>query len=182
MIFGVLLLLVGCSAPDTVPRQPASRDLVAARVVSLTDADSYVFSIDGVTERVRLIGVDAPEASVSRRASRQPERSRRPVTAIVGAGRQAAEAVLSMMKPGDTVGVELDIQERDRYGRLLVYVYLADGRLLNEVLLAKGMAQLFPVPPNVRYIDRFRAAAREGVWENSSGAVKIPFFPECTNE
>jgi endonuclease YncB( thermonuclease family) len=61
-------------------------------------------------------------------------------------------------------------------------VYLADGRLLNEVLLAKGMAQLFPVPPNVRYIDRFRAAAREGVWENSSGAVKIPFFPECTNE
>ena len=48
------------------------------------------------------------------------------------------------------------MQKRDRYSRLLGYVYLADGRMLNEVILRQGLAELFVIPPNLRYSRRFQ--------------------------
>jgi micrococcal nuclease len=64
----------------------------------------------------------------------------------------------------------MDIERRDRYGRLLAYVWREDGLLVNLTLLEAGQAQLFTIPPNVRHADRFRAcaaaarAARHGLW------------------
>ncbi len=65
---------------------------------------------------------------------------------------------------GKEVGLEFDVQERDKYGRLLAYVWLGD-KLFNEMLVAEGYAQVATYPPNVKYADRFTAAqktAREG--------------------
>lgn len=72
---------------------------------------------------------------------------------------------------GKRVELELDVEERDRYGRLLAYVRRAsDGAFLNAQLVERGYAQVLTVPPNVRYADRFLALQRRarergaGLW------------------
>jgi micrococcal nuclease len=71
------------------------------------------------------------------------------------------------------VCLERDLSERDRYGRLLRYAWLEDGRMVNEVLVLEGFAVTDTVPPDVKYVDRFtaaQAAAREaerGIWKAS---------------
>jgi endonuclease YncB( thermonuclease family) len=51
--------------------------------------------------------------------------------------------------------------ERDRYGRLLAYVYLKDGTFVNAWLVEQGYAQVMTVPPNVKYQDLFLKLQRE---------------------
>ncbi len=61
-------------------------------------------------------------------------------------------------------------QERDRYGRLLGYVYLSNGKMLNEEIVKAGYANVMTIPPNVKYQDRFLKACQEarekkrGLW------------------
>jgi micrococcal nuclease len=63
--------------------------------------------------------------------------------------------------------VELDVQERDKYGRLLGYLFTEDGRLMNLEMVRDGYAVLFTFPPNVRYAHKMREAQeyarREGL-------------------
>ena len=85
-------------------------------------------------------------------------------------GKKATVFVKTLVKKGDTIKIEFDVQQRDRYGRLLGYVYLSDGRMLNEEILKAGYANLMTIPPNVRYEQRFLMAYREargnrrGLW------------------
>jgi len=71
---------------------------------------------------------------------------------------------------GRKVRLEFDVERRDRYGRLLAYVFLEDGRFVNAELLKEGYAQLLTIPPNVKYVDLFvglqRQAreAKRGLW------------------
>jgi len=66
--------------------------------------------------------------------------------------------------------IEYDVQKRDKYGRLLGYVYTSDNAMVNEEMVAKGYAQLLTIPPNVRYVDRFKKALaksqreKRGLW------------------
>ena len=64
----------------------------------------------------------------------------------------------------------LDVQERDKYGRILAYVYL-DGEMYNKHLLEIGYAKVATYPPNVKYVEEFKEIqkqAREnkvGLWQ-----------------
>ena len=60
------------------------------------------------------------------------------------------------MLEGKVVGLEKDVQERDKYGRLLMYVYV-DGQSVQEQLLERGLARVAVFPPNVKYVDEYRA-------------------------
>ena len=68
------------------------------------------------------------------------------------------------------VRYRLGVEERDRYGRALAYVWLDDGRMLNGLLVERGYALALTIPPNVDYAERFVAAARRarrrelGLW------------------
>ncbi len=64
------------------------------------------------------------------------------------------------------MGLELDVRKIDPYGRLLAYVYLPDRRMLNEVLLEEGYAQVATFPPNVKYQERFLRVQREARAQN----------------
>jgi micrococcal nuclease len=147
-----VLALAGCSDPlsdEHAPRGPAGS--VSARVTRHTDGDTLWLSGIG---KVRLIGVDTPEVfgedeCFGHRASAFVER-----TAPIGA----------------PVRYRLGVEERDRYGRALAYVWLRGGRFLNRLLVARGYAQVLTVPPNVEYADQFtrvsqraRSAGR-GLW------------------
>ena len=86
-------------------------------------------------------------------------------------GKRATAYVESLVKPGDTITIEFDVQERDRYKRLLGYVYLSNGKMLNEEIVKAGYANVMTIPPDVKYKDRFLKAykyARErkrGLWK-----------------
>jgi len=80
-------------------------------------------------------------------------------------GKRATAYVESLVKPGDTITIEYDVQELDRYGRLLGYVYLSNGKMLNEEIVKAGYANVMTIPPNVKYEDKFLKAykhAKEG--------------------
>lgn len=116
-------------------------DSMTAKVTRVVDGDTIVVDFNGKEERVRLIGVDTPE-------SVHPD-----ATKNVEYGKVASEFTKSKLE-GKEVKLEIDIQERDRYGRLLAYVYL-DGKMFNKTLLEEGYAQIATYPPNVKYVDVF---------------------------
>jgi micrococcal nuclease len=134
-------------------------DAVAAEVQRVTDGDTFVAEVGGRRERVRVIGVDTPETVA-------PNRPVEPY------GRQAASFVERHLT-GATVRLAGDAEPRDRYGRLLAYVWLADGTFWNALLVAEGYAQQLTVPPNVTYAGLFRRLAAEarrqerGLWATS---------------
>ena len=76
-------------------------------------------------------------------------------------GKEATNYVKGIVKKGGTVKIEFDVQKRDQYKRILGYVYLSDGRMLNEEIIRAGYASPLTYPPNVKYQDKFLKAYRE---------------------
>ena len=110
------------------------------------------------TERIRLIGIDTPE-------------TKRPDTPVECFGREASSALAALIPIGTAVLIERDVEERDRYGRLLGYVFRAsDGLFVNHEMVRAGMATAYTFPPNIAYVDVFAAAgdasraAAAGLW------------------
>jgi micrococcal nuclease len=85
-------------------------------------------------------------------------------------GKQAKEVLKGLLPKGTELRIEYDVQKRDKYGRLLAYVYTKDNAMINEEMLRLGYAQLLTIPPNVRYVERFRKALtksrndKRGLW------------------
>jgi micrococcal nuclease len=127
----------------------------------VSDGDTVRVRLDsGRVERVRYIGIDAPETP-------------KPDSAGECFGDRARAANARLVGDRD-VRLELDVEERDRYGRLLAYVR-RDGVLVNERLVRDGYARVLTVPPNVRHAQRFLRAERDarragsGLWGACSG-------------
>ena len=139
-------------------------------VIRVIDGDTIKMNIQGKPESVRLIGIDTPESKANAKAMRDSNRSGQDMAAIVSQGKEAAAFTRSKVKKGDTVRLETDVQERDKYRRILAYVWLSDGTMLNEAIVRAGYAQPATFPPNVRYQDLFLEAARDarrngrGLW------------------
>jgi micrococcal nuclease len=149
-----LVALVACSSTsETSPYAPTGR--VAATVVRVIDGDTVEVSISGVTDTVRLIGIDTPETVA-------------PGEPVACFGPEASAFATSRLD-GGAISLEFDVEPRDRYDRLLAYVWMGD-ELVNETLVSKGYAVVTTYPPNVRYVKRFVAAQREarragrGLW------------------
>jgi len=138
-----------------------------ATVLSVVDGDTIeVRREDGTTERVRYIGIDTPETV-------HPQK---PVQCF---GKEASAKNRELVNDKEVV-LERDITDRDKYGRLLRYVYVGDT-FVNEVLVQNGFAHAYPYPPDVRYEERFRAAERSarqehrGLWGGVCDAyVSVP--------
>jgi micrococcal nuclease len=116
---------------------------VEATVVLVNDADTITVELKGTEELVRLIGVDAPEMSYSKALKRRAKRGRRSASEEAAAGAVALGAVQGLLRPGEQVRLVWGETRRDRYGRLLAYVYLPDGRMLNGWLISAGYARAY---------------------------------------
>jgi endonuclease YncB( thermonuclease family) len=128
-------------------------------VVRVVDGDTIDVQFDsGRIERLRLIGIDTPEVVDPRN----------PVQCY---GREAS-AHAHQLLDGQLVAVELDPSqgERDRYGRLLAYAWLADGRNFGEVMIVDGYAHEYTYDQPYVYRDAFKAAeasamaSQAGLW------------------
>ena len=132
------------------------KDAVAAKVQRVSDGDTFVATVKGRRERVRVIGVDTPESVA-------PNRPDEPY------GEEASDFAKHYLD-GETVRLAGDAEPRDRYGRMLAYVWLEDGTFWNALLVAEGYAQQLTIPPNVTYAGLFRRLAAEarrndrGLW------------------
>jgi micrococcal nuclease len=111
------------------------------QVVSVVDGDTLHIRMNGSRESLRLVGIDAPESRDNPKLHRDSGGDPGRAETILEAGRRSTAFVYSVLKPGDWVGVELDSQGRDKYGRLLGTVILPDGRNLNQLLVETGHAR-----------------------------------------
>ncbi|HTN25196.1 MAG TPA: thermonuclease family protein [Solirubrobacteraceae bacterium] len=127
------------------------------RVVRVVDGDTIAVLVGGRRERVRYIGIDTPE-------------THHPTKPVQCYGAKAA-AYNARLVAGERVRLVRDVEERDRFGRLLAYVYrVRDGLFVNAELARRGYARALTIAPDVRYAERFatlvhdaRAAGR-GLW------------------
>lgn len=117
------------------------------------DGDTIIVVIDGKKEKVRLIGVDTPEI-------------KSPYTKEEPFGGEAS-AFTGKMTEKKMVRLEYGRQRRDRYGRLLAYVYLEDGTFLNAELVKQGYAEVYRKYP-FKYRDDF-IRYEDGAKENKRG-------------
>jgi len=129
----------------------------AGRVVRIVDGDTIEVRLGATREKVRYIGVDAPE-------------TKHPAKGVQCYGRQASERNARLVA-GEQVRLVRDVEERDRYGRLLAYVYRVRDRLfVNAELARRGYARPLPIAPDLRHADRFAELARDarrqgrGLW------------------
>ncbi len=128
-----LLLLLFCLAST------AGAQKLSGKVLWIYDGDTLKIEDIG---KVRLIGIDTPETKASsrdyfykRNFNIAPEKLRE-------IAHRAKQYNIRHVK-GTTVHLKLDHTWRDKYNRLLAYVYLPDGTLLNRLLLKKGLATVF---------------------------------------
>ena len=140
-------------------------------VTRIIDGDVIQLLYGGVEKRIRLIGIDAPESRIDRKALKDANMSEQDIEAIVEMGAKAKAYVNGLIKRGNFVTIEFDIKEMDRYGRLLCYVYLSNGKMLNEEIVKAGYANVKAIPPNVKYKNKFLNAfkyaeeTKGGLWD-----------------
>jgi micrococcal nuclease len=146
-----LLLLLPLLGPCGVDAGAA----IEGTVVRVVDGDTIHVQLADRVEKVRYIGVDSPEIH-------HPVKGEEP-------GGRAAASVNRGLVEGRRVRLELDVRTRDRWGRLLAYVWVGDT-MVNAELIRLGYAHVMTVPPNVRYQELFVKLQREareagrGLW------------------
>jgi micrococcal nuclease len=122
----------------------------------VVDGDTFHVQQGERDVTVRLIGIDAPEVGWYGGTAEC-------------FGNRAGRVAVRLLE-GRAVRLEHDRERSDQYGRTLAYAYLADGGMVNVVLVRRGLARVTIFPPNDRHDERLRqaeAAARRdeaGLW------------------
>ena len=151
-----------------VSKEPVNTIGTYYNVTKVTDGDTVHVDIDGTDEKVRLIGINTPETVDPRR----------PVQCF---GKEASER-MKALAGGKIVRLETDPTQaqRDTYGRLLAYVYLEDGQMLNRKMIAEGYAYEYTYLTPYKYQKEFRQlqtlakTSSRGLWaaETCNGLKK----------
>lgn len=144
------LKLILCIAIPILLTLSAIAGLKFHKAIRVIDGDTIKLE-NG--ETVRYIGIDTPETV-------------HPNKPVQYYGKEASEYNRNLVE-GKTVYLEYDVQERDKYGRLLAYVFV-DDIFVNARLVKEGYARVSTYPPNVKYQDLFLKLEREAR-ENSRG-------------
>jgi micrococcal nuclease len=162
-LFGLFLtfvFIIGLQHPESSKADDQSSSKKFYVVTKVSDGDTFwVEKPNGTKEKIRLIGIDAPE---SRNTGQKKK------------GHYGIEAknYLTRLILNKKVRLETDVRSKDRYGRLLAYAYLENGTFLNAHLVKNGYAMVYTVPPNVKFADEFVKLQKEarkyqrGLWGN----------------
>ena len=156
---GALLLLLVAPSWSQEPARPRS---LPAAVVKIVSGDTIHVFVNGDVERVRYIGVAAPDPGDGGSESGEPQ------------GREALQFNRGLTN-AKNVRLELDVQERDPEGRLLAYVWIGDV-MVNAEMIGHGFGQVVPGGPNVRHQDTLlrrqdqARAAKVGIWRTAAPA------------
>ncbi len=159
LVLALCAALGACS--DPIGDQAAGGD--TARVVRVVDGDTIRVALPSGEEPVRYIGIDTPESV----------KPGSPVECFA----KRASAFNERLVGGERVRLVRDVEARDRYGRLLAYVYrVRDGLFVNAELVRRGYATVATFPPNVAHEREFRRLANRarlsgrGLWGKCESA------------
>jgi micrococcal nuclease len=163
-----LVVLGACGGAGASNASAAPPDPGAATVVEVVDGDTVRVRFAGRSrsskpESVRLIGIDTPE-------------THGPGGLRECFGKEASARTARLLPEGAEVRLERDVEARDRYARLLAYVYRKrDGLFVNLALARDGFAASLSIPPNIAHAADFAAAVAEartagrGLWSRCGG-------------
>ncbi|MBP0724668.1 thermonuclease family protein [Bacillus sp. RG28] len=196
IVLAIVILLSGCSSSNTTlhsssqnihnqtkntsSNQQSSNThhnnlLFDAKVERVIDGDTLKINFNGRSETVRLLLIDTPETV-------HPHKPVEPF------GKEASNFTKQTLPSGSTIQVELGIGERDKYGRLLAYIYM-NGKMINEQLLEKGLARVaYVYPPNTKHIDEFRDIQSKaqkkaiGIWSIENYVTDRGFNDHATKQ
>lgn len=133
LVLAVLVFLLSACEPPTT-RAPEVPPPLTTKVDHVVDGDTVW--VEGLEESVRLTGINTPEV--------YPE--------IECYGEEATARLIDLIPHGTDVEVVFDVEERDRYGRYLGYVYrVSDGLFVNMAMVEDGYAEMVRIEPNVRF-------------------------------
>lgn len=139
-------------------------------VTKIVDGDTIYCTNRGGIQKIRLIGIDAPESIINTKAYKDSKKTGQAIETIKKMGEKSKEFVISRVPIGTRVKLEFDIQAKDRYKRTLAYIYLPDETMLNDLIVKEGYAQVATYPPNVKYQETFQRSQneareyRKGLW------------------
>ena len=152
--------------PDAVAPQPAPdapnaaipANAIAVTVKRVVDGDTIHVFLDNNDVTIRMIGIDTPETVDPRK----------PVQCF---GKEASNHARQLLN-GATVYLEIDDSQGDydKYNRLLSYIWMADGRMFNQVMIAEGYAFEYTYNRPYKYQAQFKDAQRNaqtqqlGLW------------------
>lgn len=168
LIILTVTFITSCGSEQT------NSTLLDADVTKVVDGDTLHVMISGKKETIRLLLVDTPETV-------------HPTKQVQPFGPEASNYMKEKLN-GEEVQVELGIGERDKYGRLLAYVY-HDNQMINKLLLEKGLARVaYVFEPNTKYIDEFNEIQKQaqneqvGIWSLENYATENGFQDETLVE
>ena len=154
----LVLVALAAAACSRGGGSSGERDPSVGEVTKITDGDTIHVEIGGGDETVLLIGLDTPD-SVDPRS---------PVECF---GNEASAHLAELIPLGTEVRLVRDVEARDRYGRLLAYVYRQpDDLFVNLAMARDGYAAQATFPPNVAHVEDFTEAVAEardagrGLW------------------
>lgn len=161
-IFAVQLLLAAALLAVRFMQDERAPEMQVATISYIVDGDTVDVLVDGKEERVRLIGIDAPESA------------NHDETLNTAEGAQSSEYLRSWLAGGTTVYLEADAEDRDRYGRLLRYIWLEQptdpknidetaSKMVNARIVADGYADAMRYEPNTRYAHVFETLERTAI-------------------
>jgi len=137
-----------------------SSEYTLSTIEKVFDGDTIYVNIENKNYVVRLIGVNTPE--VKGKYIKKNEYF----------GPEASNFLKDLLPVGTIVYLESDIGDKDKYDRLLRYVYLKpDGKMVNEILLEKGYAEVMTIEPNTKYSIEFKQIEKKAK-ENNVGKWK----------
>lgn len=149
----LVLILSGCSSEESsdttteVSGEAKTYDVSKFKeykLESVIDGDTIRIDYDGKSEKVRFLLVDTPETN-HETLGEQPF------------GPEAKEFTKNLLEGEDTVYLEFDVSSRDKYQRLLAYIYTKDGVSIQEELLRNGYARVaYIYDPNTKHVDWFK--------------------------
>lgn len=162
----LLVLAGGLGYWKGVQQAPPAGPPGTGTVIRVVDGDTVHVLINGEDESVRLIGIDTPE-------------THGPGGLKECFGQEATKRAQTLMPKGTRLRVVRDVDMRDRYGRLLAYLYRdSDDLFINLAMAQEGYAAALTIPPNVAHTQEFVAAARKarendrGLWKACGGPDK----------
>lgn len=148
-------------APTGTATKPATVSVPAGgpyAVQSVVDGDTIRIDCNGESTRVRLVGINTPETV-------------KEDSPVECGGPEASAALHTILDSGQVfLSTDPAQGERDRYGRLLAYVWAMDGSLVNRTMLEKGHAEATGYGKEYAYKEPFKAAADDaataslGLW------------------
>ena len=174
----LIVVLIFCNGAFAVPsahtvqsaNQRAQSNAQSCVLLAVTDGDSILARCQQTSERIRLIGIDAPELHHGEHSERQSNQYGQSDEQVRQLGKQARSHLSSILKIGETLELRQDREMRDRYGRLLAYVYTSDGTMINSRMIADGFATPMTIKPNTAHkleFEQLYASARRerrGIW------------------